>query len=358
MPRHGGAACAGVRRPAAAARAKATQAAHQRERPGEHRRLAEHPPLVSPSSRVTPLHRQRPVPPRRQPVPARQQTRTRHRARPRAAPPQRLHPRRRQLNRQRHPVQPRHHWPGLARQGNIAHRPGVPGPRTASPPRTRPPGHCDRARASGPSRNRASPASAAAPGWSPAPARHHTRPAAPRTAPPLRRSDARSYQHQQQLPAGPAPAPAPRPPGAPGCSCSPAPRRPPPTTCAGSWPGQLGQPRPSANRAATPRAAAAGQPGLAHPTRPGHRHQPVQPEQVSHLAHLLVPANEAGQLGRKAMHATGGGFRPRIPHARTITAGRIYRTGRSGGRTTGTQRKRHSVSPLPAFAGGSGRTWD
>lgn len=41
----------------------------------------------------------------------------------------------------------------------------------------------------------------------------------------------------------------------------------------------------------------------------------------------VVPADKAGQLGREAMHATGGGFRRGYPHARTITAGRMCRTG-------------------------------
>ena len=48
--------------------------------------------------------------------------------------------------------------------------------------------------------------------------------------------------------------------------------------------GQLYQPRAVGERPATRRATSGGQPGLAHPARPGHRHQPVLVQQPRDLA--------------------------------------------------------------------------
>ena len=70
----------------------------------------------------------------------------------------------------------------------------------------------------------------------------------------------------------------------------------------------------------------AGQPGLARTARPGHRHQPVLPEQPGDLAHRPGPSDEARQRSREAMNATRRGDRPRPPHAGTITASRRPRT--------------------------------
>ena len=92
--------------------------------------------------------------------------------------------------------------------------------------------------------------------------------------------------------------------------------------------GQLSQPRPVSEPARHRPRHLPGQPGLAHPAGPGHRHQPVLRQQVRDLARRACQADKAGQYGREAMHATGGGFRRGHPHARTITAGRSNRTER------------------------------
>src|SRR5262249_52684010 len=69
-----------------------------------------------------------------------------------------------------------------------------------------------------------------------------------------------------------------------------------------------------------------GQPGLARPTRPSDRHQPVLPKQARDLAHRTVPADEARQHGRETMKATSCGDCRRPPHARTISPGPPPRT--------------------------------
>ena len=299
----------------------------QRERPREHRHRPEHPPLILAQQPVAPLHRrrQRPVPPRRQPVPARQQ------AEPVIEPvrqlrhSQRLHPRRRQLDRQRHPVQPRHqprhHRPGLARPARncaSAWRARSANSATASDPPASPgspPG-----RVSGPSRYRASPATASGSrlvastrtssqaASSPA----HSSAAAPITCSQLSSTSSSCRRARTRASTSAA--------GTPGCSRTPSAAATTPRTCAGSLHrGQLRQPRPVGEPARHRPGHLAGQPGLAHPARPGHRHQPVLLQQARDLAHRPVPADEARQRGREAMHATGRGDRRRLPHARTIT---------------------------------------
>ena len=289
------------------------------------------------------------MPPRRQPVPARQQTRTRHRAGPRAAPPQRLHPRRRQLNRQRHPVQPRHHWPGLARQGKPriglaypvreqrhrlgpARRVTVTGQGQRPQPEPRLTSVCSGSRLVASTRT-----SSHAP----------SSPAHSSAAAPIRCS---------QLPApaaaagGPAPAPAPRPPGAPGCSCTPAPRPPPPRPAPGRSPGQLGQPRPSANRAATARATRLASRVLPTPPGPVTVTSRCRPSRsATSRTYSSRPTKLVSSAGKPCTPpaAVSAADTPRPYHNR-----RPHIPYRPQRRHTGTQRKRHSVSPLPALRRG------
>jgi hypothetical protein len=69
--------------------------------------------------------------------------------------------------------------------------------------------------------------------------------------------------------------------------------------------GQLGQPHPVREPARHLFGYLAGQPGLARPARPGHRHQPVAAQQARDLAHRPGPAHEAGQRGHETVHAPG-----------------------------------------------------
>ena len=299
----------------------------QGERPREHRDPAEHPPLVLIEQLVAPLHggRQRLLPAGRQPVPGRQQRepvidpvqQLRH--------PQRLHPRRRQLDRQRHPIQPRHQPPHQ--------RPGLPIQ------------HEMRIRAAGPvreQRHRFGSLEVRIIG-----AGHQQRrqpvPGLPRGPQRLlagrqdphiiagsqqlgaqRRNRAdhmlAAIQHQQQLPPGqhtlqrggrrdPRPLPHPQ---------RHRHRRGHPRRV--SHRRQFRQPRPVREPARHPPGHLSGQPGLAHTTRPGHRHQPVLPQQARDLSHSRDPADEAGQRSREAMHATGHGGHRRRAHAGTIAA--------------------------------------
>ena len=84
---------------------------------------------------------------------------------------------------------------------------------------------------------------------------------------------------------------------------------------------QLRQPGPVHEPARHLPGHLSGQPGLAHTTRPGHRHQTVLPQQARDLPDSRDPAYEAGQRSRETMHTTGRGGRRRRPHARTIAAG-------------------------------------
>jgi hypothetical protein len=124
--------------------------------------------------------------------------------------------------------------------------------------------------------------------------------------------------------------------GTPGCSRTPSATATTAGTCAPSCTGASSASHsPVGEPGRHPPGHRAGQPGLADPARPGHRHQPVLPQQPRHLAHRPGPADEAGQRGREAMHATSRGGRLGHPHARTITAGRSLRTARRAGRSQG-----------------------
>ena len=112
-------------------------------------------------------------------------------------------------------------------------------------------------------------------------------------------------QHQQQLPAGQHP---PRSTSAAHPRLLPYPQRrrrsppepaPDPSTGASS-----ASHAPSANSASHPPGHLTGQPGLPRTARPRHRHQPVPPQQPRHLGHRPGPADETGQRGREAVHAT------------------------------------------------------
>ena len=97
---------------------------------------------------------------------------------------------------------------------------------------------------------------------------------------------------------------------------------------------QPGQPRAVREPGRRPPGHRAGQPGLAHPARPGHRHQPVLLQQARHLAHRPGPADKARQHDRETMHAGGGHTRRRPLHPRTITAGSEPSTDSPGKGTT------------------------
>jgi len=56
-----------------------------------------------------------------------------------------------------------------------------------------------------------------------------------------------------------------------------------------------------------------GQPRLAHPARPGHRHQPVLTEQPGHRVHGAGPADETGER------------RPHAVQSLRWLAGRVHR---------------------------------
>ena len=172
------------------------------------------------------------------------------------------------------------------------------------------------------SRNRASPATATAHGWSPASA-HHRRPAARRTASPRRRHVLAVIQHQQQLLTGQHPrqrlderharrlAQAQR-------------HRDRRGTRAGSCTGASSiSHTPSANRPATRRATSPASRVL--PTPPGpvtvtRRHSPSRPA-ASSTDHAR-PTKLVSR--RETMHASCRHDR-RIAHARTITAGHRHR---------------------------------
>ena len=115
----------------------------------------------------------------------------------------------------------------------------------------------------------------------------------------LRRSRARSYPALAAAASGPAPAPVPR----------------PQTPRLLRYPQRRGHHRrdlgpdpvpaalwcPSRAPSAEPaRHLTEGQPGLPHPTWPGHRHQPTLTQQRHHVAHRPGPADETGQRSREA----------------------------------------------------------
>ena len=283
----------------------------QRERPREHRHRAEHPPLVLLQQPVAPLHggRQRPLPARRQPVPAGQQRepvidpvqQLRH--------AQRLHPRRRQLDRQRHPVQPRHqprhHRPGLPVQREPRISP--PGPVREQRHRLRPPAV---RRVTGRGQGQRPQPVPGLPGHRqrlPA-GRQHPHIITGRQQPGAQLRGRADHvlaviQHQQQLLPGQHPRqrlgrrhprllPYPQRRGHHRRDLRRVPHR-----------RQLRQPRPVREPARHLPGHLAGQPGLPHPARPGHRHQPVLLQQPRHLAHRPGPADEARQRSREAMHA-------------------------------------------------------
>ena len=82
------------------------------------------------------------------------------------------------------------------------------------------------------------------------------------------------------------------------------PRRPPPPVPRITGRRQLHQPHPVREPPCHPLSHRAGQPGLAHPARPGHRDQPALTQQARHLAHRPGPADKTRQHSRETMHAT------------------------------------------------------
>ena len=83
---------------------------------------------------------------------------------------------------------------------------------------------------------------------------------------------------------------------------------------------QLNQPHPVGEPVSHPPRYLTGQPGLTHPARPGHRHQPVIIQQASDFTHRTRPAHETRQSRRKPMHTRRRANRNH-PHEITIPAG-------------------------------------
>ena len=266
------------------------------------------------------------MPPGRPPVPARRQPQPPIQPAQQLRHAQRLHPRRGQLDRQRHPVQPAHqprhigavligqreprirragpvgeqrHRPrdvviGIARAGHRQRRQPV--HRLARDPQRLPAGRQDphvitglqqaRAQFSG----RADHMLAVIQHHQQLPAGQHPRHRLRRRPPRLLPHPQRHRHHRRN------------------------PRRIPHR-------GKLGQPRPVREPGRHPPGHRAGQPGLAHPARPGHHHQPVLLQQARHLAHRPGPADETRQYSRETMHADGGHSGRSPLHPRTITVG-------------------------------------
>jgi hypothetical protein len=79
--------------------------------------------------------------------------------------------------------------------------------------------------------------------------------------------------------------------------------------------GQLDQPHPIRIATGHPTGQLHGHAGLARPTRPGHRDQPVQLDQLGQLPQLLVPTDQAGQPLRQVVPPrllVGGGLQRRV----------------------------------------------
>ena len=94
---------------------------------------------------------------------------------------------------------------------------------------------------------------------------------------------------------------------------------------------QLHHPHPVSEPARHPPGHLTCQPGLTHPARPGHRHQPKLTQQPGDLIHRTGPADETRQRRHQAMH----GPRHRIlHHSHTISAGRQATLGQPGRRTS------------------------
>ena len=221
---------------------------------------------------------------------------------------QRLDPRRRQLNRQRHPVQPRHQ-PRHRRTALLVHREpriGPPGPVGEQRHRLRPLGPLIRARHS----QRPQPV--------PRLPRHSQRLPAGRQdlqiiggrqQPPAQLRSPLDHmlaiiQHQQQLQPGQHP----------GQRLRRRHTRLPPHPQRRRHHRrhqhritdrrQLHQPHPVREPPRHLLSHLTGQPGLPHPARPGHRHQPALTQQARHLAHRPGPPDKTRQHSRETMHAT------------------------------------------------------
>ena len=201
-------------------------------------------------------------------------------------------------------------------------RAGGPGQRTAPPPRPRPrqPGHPDRAGPAAPAGTGPPRPPAAAPGWSPAPAHHHRRPAARRTAPRPRRSRARSYPAPAAAAGGPAPAPAPRPPAPPAAPAPPAPPPPPPAPAPDPAPAPAPPARPRPRTGPPP----------AGPPRPASRVLPAPPGPVTVTSRLRSSRAATSRTGpARPTKLVSAGTKPCMPPAE---AGDITRRLPSPGR--------------------------
>ena len=289
----------------------------QREGPREHRHHPEYPPLVLIEQLVAPLHRggQRLLPRRRRPVPVGQQREPVTDPVQQLRHAQRLHPGGGQLDRQRHSVQPRHQprhrRRRLAGQRELRNRAAGP---VGEQRHRLGPGRLSQVIGIGQGQRRQPvPGLPGHPQRLPAGRQHpHLIAGGQQPGAQLRGRAGHVLaviQHQQQLLPGQHPGQ----------------RR--GRRKAGLLPhaqrrrhhgrhqdrvahrGQLGQPHPVREPARHLFRDLAGQPGLARPARPGHRHQPVPVQQGSDLADSPDPAHEAGQRGHEAVQAPGRGQR-------------------------------------------------
>ena len=220
---------------------------------------------------------------------------------------ERLNPRRGQLNRQRHPIQPLHQ-PGHQRPGPAAHgemRIHLAGPVSEQRHRLRPT-RLRLPRPRQPQRRQPVPRLPRHPGRLPA-GRQDPHIIGGQQHSPAQSRHGRDHmlaviQHQQHLPASQHPGQRishrhPRPLVYPQRRRH---RRRHPRRIRDRR--QLNQPHPVGEPVSHPPGYLTGQPGLTHPARPGHRHQPVVIQHASDLTDRTRPADETRQRRRKPMH--------------------------------------------------------
>ena len=294
----------------------------QGERAREDRQPPEYPPLILVEQLIAPVHgrRQRPLPGCRRPVTAGQQHESVIQPLQQLREAQRLGPGRGQLDRQRHPVQPRHDLrhqrARLAGQGE--RRVGLPGPVGEQRHRLRPGGPSRIIRLG--QRQGRQPAACLSrdPDRLPAGRQHphiigggQQRPAQLRDR---RRHVLAVVQHQQQLPPGQHPGQRLREGRARRLMHLKRHRHRRRDQRRLLDSSQLDQPHPVGEPARYPPGHLTGQPGLAHPARPGHRHHPVLSQQPGDLVHRGLPADETRQRRDEPMHAASSRYRS-IPHS-------------------------------------------
>jgi hypothetical protein len=75
-----------------------------------------------------------------------------------------------------------------------------------------------------------------------------------------------------------------------------------------------------------------GQPGLAHPARPGHCHQPIRTQQAGDLVRLPIPADETRQRRWETVAAPRSPAQGTLPHSAYHTGRYRERRGRTDAR--------------------------